>query len=150
MRKILTYLFLLSLCIGANAQQLPKPGPCDSAITFIQKRHSTDYFSAGQRLSFDRVSDRLMRFPQSAGEFKLYRQRSNIGLIAMYVGLGIYIAGAILRGTNRQAYNQNISNISLGYLATTAGGLTFLIVSKKNFKRSLDYYNRQICLRPLP
>jgi len=120
--------------------------PCDNAITYKFSKYSSTYRMNGQKISFDKVEQRLNLFNSSSIEYKKHEKTSKIANVLCYVSLSTIITAAIVNSTsNQQQQDKNAPFFGTAILSTIVPFFTFEFISNKHFKKSVKLYNEKMC-----
>jgi hypothetical protein len=141
------FILLSAFTTQMTAQDTTKTKPCDSVITYKISKYSSKFMMAGQRLTGDKVIERINMFRSSAFEYKQHKKFYTIFTTSLYAGVAAGLAGQIVFSSNHN--KQNSTTQSLGILFLINIPVVFIAgrLSSRHFKRSFEFYNREICNR---
>jgi len=149
MKINILFVLLFFPLLNIKAQDTTRVKRCDSTICYVFRKRSSEITMDGKRLSSERLEQRLNMFRSSAYEYNECKRSQNISLGATYAGLAAILAGQIVLHSNHNVANSTTTFLGLAFIVSVPIFLVFSNKSSKHFKRSIDYYNREICNKPL-
>jgi len=145
MKKVLLVLILSFIATLNYAQNSSSKLSSDSLIRFSRNRFwgTEKFFINGKQITQNELYAKLMNYPPSANEFKIYKKYRDLTNYAVGAALAFLAASAIATG-NSSTFKNTSSKVFFG------AGCGFIIPEAifagkrtRHFRRSFGLYNQQ-------
>ncbi len=90
------------------------------------------------------IRDRLMKYPESAVEYKFFQKNQKISNVLGWSSLGIYLGSFVLLNSNESA----AAGTFIGGVAVAIAGLPFSLKAQRHLLRAVYIYNREVLANP--